>query len=263
MTTNLVRLCITLLTTCLLLAACAGGAIPVATAIPEAVYEPEPEPEVVYVPALDPVPAPELVLVCLPEFEPQPEPEHVYVEEQEPGFVYAVDQPPEPEYAVDSPPILTPQVMPMLEEPPHPIVAFTEMIGSHAYMGAYVHYSERRIIPMLGRRDAIVAALAAFDADTSDIVILPEPVGVAYSRAQQEAAWYYLGENMDRFNLWAIGFGKDRLVVTMHEGATQADRQAIIDAVQITLIEFEEGSAQAFVDSMFGERVEAPYPAHS
>jgi len=103
---------------------------------------------------------------------------------------------------------------------------------------------------MPGHRGWIVAVLATLDIDPADrdnIVILPEPTGVVYTRAQQLEAANYLNENAGRFNFWEVGIGKDRLVIFMNPGATAADRQAILNASPISLIDFVAWESESFM----------------
>ena len=133
------------------------------------------------------------------------------------------------------------EVVPLAPLDPH--VALLESIGSHAYTGLFFEDDTLHIIPMPGYRDRIVLAVITMErarVGLPNIVVRPEPSGGAvYSVAQQEETLEYLWGNRDSFNFQGIALGKDRVVVSMNEGASEADRQAILDAAPISFIEFE------------------------
>ena len=105
------------------------------------------------------------------------------------------------------------------------------------------------IRPVTGRRAEVVAAVQA--AQQGGIAGLPEIVvdieGAAYSWAKREATQAYLWENRDALNIWSVEFGgieTKGLVVVMYEGATEADRQAVLAASPISYLTFECESAR-------------------
>ncbi|MDR2654779.1 MAG: S1 family peptidase [Oscillospiraceae bacterium] len=135
-------------------------------------------------------------------------------------------------------------IMPTVERPE---LQLLESLDDSAYVGGYWIGEVLHIIPVEDQANEIESAMASaittYGTDMPEIVVdesqdLPAGIDNTYSMAEREAGKAYLLENQESLNIQAVGLTADKLAVFMNEGATETDKEAVLQASPVKAIEF-------------------------
>ncbi|MCL2580465.1 MAG: S1 family peptidase [Oscillospiraceae bacterium] len=163
-----------------------------------------------------------------------------YLDEDLQNDVFAIEaQLPDDEASLSA--AITPSVGSMA--PPNPETVLVESLDQTTFATSYWDGDVFRITPVPGRRDEVVAAVTmaqmARNNNLPQIVVdIETRLGTVYSMAEREAAYEYLLENDVALNIQGVGFQVEGLAVFMNEGATEADKAAVLEASPISSLKF-------------------------